>query len=483
MANVLRAAGIDPANYRDYVLPLLMYKVVCDRTLAEKADVVAEFDEETWDNFAQEQGLATFVVPPGADFTTIRSLDANRGERLTDALIALQDANESLAGVFLGTDYGKLTDRAVDELLATLGELHFAPSDIHDDALGAAFEYLLGKFADAAGAKAGQFFTPPPVAKLLALLVAPKVGDSVFDPTCGSAGLLNQVAQVVADTGAARGSVALYGQELNEGSAALAKVNLFLHSDQGRIAQGDTLAAPAFVENDQLMRFECVVANPPFGQINTVYETWASDRYRRFRWGSVVRKPSELAFVAHMASSLKGMVDDEVKTGRAAIVLPMGALFRKGVEADMRKRLLEANLVDAVIALPGNLFYNTSIPAAILVLRAEPREPGKVLFVDATTQFVKAKKQNVLTAGHLGSIVASVTTRTASGDARVAEVSVDDLVAADADLSVSRWLPIASSVDVDVPAALHVFRQAQRLSAESEKALWGRIEEAGYEID
>jgi type I restriction enzyme M protein len=287
--------------------------------------------------------------------------------------------------------------------------------------------------------------------------------------------------------------VALFGQELDGQSYAIAKVNMFLHGNSGQIAKGDTLLDPKFADDDSLRQFSCCVANPPFGLANTAHTVWDKDRFGRSRWGSVTKKPADLAFVAHIAHSLVGLpgrrssVPDETGTdaeespvGRAAIVLPMGALFRKGDEAETRKRLVEAGLVDAVIALPENMFFNTKIPASILVLRTKARHNGKVLFIDATSGFTKVKKQNTLDAVHLDAIEKAVATAADEGVVRTKLVAVTDIAAADSDLTVGRWLPQTSTTTLDVPAAMAALGAAEKASAKATAAFWERMKEAGY---
>jgi type I restriction enzyme M protein len=492
MANVLRAAGVRPADYQAFILPLVMFKVVCDRNEGERMAVIAESGEQFW--FDHQEELAIFDVPAGCSFAEQRAVSLNLGESLRGALIEIEKRNSELAGVFLGTDFAELTDDAVRELYVVLGGVSFSPRETSQDAIGQAYEYLLGKFADAAGAKAGQFFTPGPVAQLLVRLVAPQPGETVYDPTCGSGGLLNTAAEYVASQGNPRGSVAVFGQELDAQSHAIAKVNMFLHQNAGRVERGDTLLDPKFVDDEALEQFSCCVANPPFGLTNTAHAVWDKDRFGRSRWGSVRKKPAEVAFVAHIAQSLVGVPsaveteDDDVAgssdqnlpIGRAAIVLPMGALFRKGVEAETRKRLLEAGMVDAVVALPDNLFFNTSIPASVLVLRTTARRDGEVLFVDATAGFTKVKKQHTLERAHIDAIATAVASGQGAGDVRAKRVKVADIVAADSDLTVSRWLPQQRTVVIDVPAALATLRAAEKASAAAADAFWERMKEAGY---
>lgn len=485
MANTLRAAGVRPADYQAFILPALMFKVVCDRNEGAKDEVVAEHGEQFWTD--HHESLAPFVVPTGCSFAEQQGVGANLGEALRTALVEIEKHNAELAGVFLGTDYAELSDEAVREMYTVLGSVSFSPTQTSQDALGQAYEYLLGKFADAAGAKAGQFFTPVPVAQLLVHLVAPEPGETVYDPTCGSGGLLNASAEYVEAQGHARSEVAVFGQELDAQSYAIAKVNMFLHGNVGQVARGDTLLDPKFADDNNLRQFSCVVANPPFGLTNTAHGVWANDRFGRSRWGSTTKKPAELAFVAHIAHSLVGrpdgantMPEPDAPVGRAAVVLPMGALFRKGAEAEIRKRLLDAGMVDSVIALPPNLFFNTSIPAAVLVLRTSPRNDGQVLFVDATAGFTKVKKQNTLDNNHLEAIEKAVVAAADADGVRTKLVDVVDAVAADSDLTVSRWLPPESDMVVDVPAAIAALRAAEAASDAATEAFWGRMKEAGY---
>ena len=488
MANTLRAAGIRPADYQAYILPALMFKVVSDRNEAARVAAVAEHGEEFWEVYGDT--LAPFDVPKGCSFDEQRAVSGNLGEALSSALIEIEKRNAELAGVFLGTDFSTLSDDVVREMFQTLAAVNFSAAETEADALGQAYEYLLGKFADAAGAKAGQFFTPNPVAKLLVRLVAPQPGETVYDPACGSGGLLNAAAELVAAAGHSRSSVALFGQELDGQSYAIAKVNMFLHGNSGRVAKGDTLLDPKFADDAALRRFDCVVANPPFGMKTTAHSVWDRDRFGRSRWGRVPSKPSEMAFVAHIAHSLAGVPGEDdtegedgasaAAVGRAAIVLPMGALFRKGVEGEMRRRLLEAGLVEAVVALPENLFFNTSIPASILVLRARPKRDGQVLFVDASAGFTKVKKQNTLEDKHLDQIILAVESAADADGVRTKLVPVSDITAADSDLTVGRWLPQESNVVVDVPAAIEALRAAEQESAAATEAFWARMKEAGY---
>jgi type I restriction enzyme M protein len=484
MANTLRAAGVRPADYQAFILPVLMFKVVCDRNEGVRVQTVAEHGEEFWEDHGD--ALVPFGVPAGCSFQEQQGISRNLGESLRSSLIEIEKHNGELAGVFLGTDYAELTDDAVRELYAVLAQVSFSLTETAEDALGQAYEYLLGKFADAAGAKAGQFFTPVSVAQLLVRIVAPQPGETVYDPTCGSGGLLNAAAEYVAANGHARSEVALFGQEIDAQSHAIANVNMFLHGNSGRVLRGDTLLDPKFADDDKLRQFSCVVANPPFGLANTAHNTWNNDRFGRSRWGSVTRKPADLAFVAHIASSLVGSsvadkTDENAPVGRAAIVLPMGALFRKGVEGETRKLLLQAGLVDAVVALPENLFFNTAIPASILVLRTKPRHDGKVLFVDATAGFTKVKKQNALDAVHLDAIEKAVGSVADHGAVLTKLVTITEIIEADSDMTVSRWMPQTSKVSIDVPASLAELRQAEKVSAKASDKFWERMTEAGYE--
>ncbi|KJV90040.1 type I restriction-modification system, M subunit [Rickettsia bellii str. RML An4] len=280
-------------------------------------------------------------------------------------------------------------------------ELDLSPDRVNEDIIGECYIYLISRFASDAGKKAGEFYTPTAVSTLLAKLAAPKSGDIICDPACGSGSLLLRAAKEVGDN-----NYALYGQEMNNATWALAQMNMFLHSEGGaHIYWGDTLNHPEILENDKLMKFDIVIANPPFSLEKWGHENAANDNHKRFWRGIPPKTKGDYAFISHMIEVTKPL------SGRAAIVVPHGVLFRGGTEGLIRQSLIEDNLLDAVIGLPANLFTSTGIPVAILVFDRSRETGGQnnqrkdVLFIDASSSFKAGKGQNFLEEEHINKIV------------------------------------------------------------------------------
>ena len=283
---------------------------------------------------------------------------------------------------------GETTDRnrRLQHLLNDFRELDLRPSNlVGNDVIGDAYEYLIGNFAAGAGKKAGEFYTASEVSQLLAKLVEPKAGDRICDPTCGSGSLLLKVAKEVGST-----NVSLNGQEVNGSTYALARMNMFLHEmDNANIEWGDTLNSPKLVENDALMKFDIVVANPPFSLDKWGAEEASSDRYSRFHRGIPPKSKGDYAFITHMVETLN-------EHGKAGVILPHGVLFRGSSEGKIRKQLIDENLLKAVVGLPANLFYGTGIPASILIFDKNKGDNTDILFIDASNEFENSKNQNRL---------------------------------------------------------------------------------------
>jgi len=333
---------------------------------------------------------------------------ANIGELINIVLDHIEEANKAkLEGVFRNIDFnseanlGKTKDRnrRLKQLLEDFNkpQLDMRPSRVSEDVIGNTYIYLIERFASDSGKKAGEFFTPLRVTELVAKLAGPKPGDRICDPACGSGGLLIQAARQVGDR-----NFALFGQESNGSTWALCRMNMFLHSfDSARIEWCDTLNSPLLVEHDRLMKFDCVVANPPFSLDKWGAENAESDQYNRFWRGVPPRSKGDWAFITHMVETALE------KQGRVAVVAPHGVLFRGAAEGRIRRKMIEDNLLDAVIGLPANLFPTTNIPVAILVFDRAREKGGErescqdVLFVDASREFVSAKNQNTLSEEHI----------------------------------------------------------------------------------
>jgi type I restriction enzyme M protein len=389
---------IDPGQYKDYVLVMLFVKYLTDLRDDKRAEYEAKYKG---DAVRVERAMARerFVLPADADFhhfVAKRNAD-NLGEVINVALEAIEDANkQKLDGVFRNIDFnseanlGQAKERnarlrhLVDDF--DNPKLDLRPSRLGvRDVIGDAYEYLIGKFAADSGKKGGEFYTPGEVAQVLAKLVEPKKGDRICDPCCGSASLLVRAAKEVGCE-----DFALFGQELNGSTWALARMNLFLHGiDGARIERGDTIRNPRLLSDDRLMRFNVIVANPPFSLDKWGAEEAGKDRFGRFSRGLPPKSKGDFAFLSHMVETLT------VEDGRAAVVVPHGVLFRGQSEGKIRRQLLEENLIDGVVGLPSNLFFGTGIPAAIVVFRRNKKDKG-VFLIDASREFADGKNQNKL---------------------------------------------------------------------------------------
>lgn len=393
--DTLRGA-VDPTQYKDYVLTMLFVKYLSDVW----KDKVTQYQEK-YDNDAERIDRALkrerFYVPADCTFDYLyqnRGAD-NIGELIDVALMGLEDANRAkLENVFRSVSFNSESqlgqtverNRRLKNLLVDFSALDLQPSHLQNaDVIGDAYEYMIAQFAGQAGKKAGEFYTPAEVSSLLAKLVAPRPGDRICDPTCGSGSLLIKVANEVGSD-----NFSLYGQENNGSTWALCRMNMFLHGmDRARIEWGDTLNNPKLIENDALMRFNVVVANPPFSLDKWGSERALADPHNRYHRGVPPKSKADFAFISHM-------IETTYDNGRVGVIVPNGVLFRGSSEGIIRRQLVEENLLEAVIGLPANLFFGTSIPAAILLFNRGRETNTDVLFVDTSRGFDSGKNQNRL---------------------------------------------------------------------------------------
>ncbi|ALJ05190.1 type I restriction endonuclease subunit M [Pseudalgibacter alginicilyticus] len=398
---------IDATQYKDYILTMLFIKYISDVNKEKRADYMDKYSGDI-ERVERAMKHERFKVPEDSSFDYLydnRNAD-NLGELTNIALENIEDANRSkLEKVFRNIDYNsepnlgqtKDRNRRLKHLLTDFVELDLRPSNLEgNDVIGDSYEYLIANFASDAGKKAGEFYTPSQVSTLLAKLVEPKAGDRVCDPTCGSGSLLLKVADEIGSK-----NVALNGQELNGSTWALARMNMFLHEmDNAHIEWGDTLNNPLLKKDDALMKFDVVVANPPFSLDKWGADNASADRYNRFHRGIPPKSKGDYAFITHMIETLN-------EHGKAGVVLPHGVLFRGSSEAKIRKQLIDENILKAVIGLPANLFFGTGIPATILVFDKNKGCNTEVLFIDASNEFENAKNQNKLTNANIEKIVST----------------------------------------------------------------------------
>jgi type I restriction enzyme M protein len=400
------------SNQKDYILALLFFKRASNLYAEE---VNAAFDElgsvPRREDLARDPAFHALQVPRGHTWEDVRDTDeALQGKALNDALAAIGRANpKQLAGVFERTDFNDKMALPSDDLARIIAHFHkLGPLDsqhVSTDMLGLAYEWLIAKFAAAAGKGGGEFYTPAEVGRLVAGLVEPAAGARIYDPTCGSGGLLLQCLARAAAQGVNARSLFLYGQELNPETWAIARMNMLLHGagDAAEIKLGDTLATPAFIDGGRIATFDLVVANPPFSSKN-----WGHERLKKGGdpYGRIKHLPSkshgEMAFLQHMVASMN-------EGGRLAVVLPNGCFFRGGAELAVRKELVDAGLVEGIVQLPVDLFYGSGIPACVLLLNRakEPDRKGRVLMIDSSTGFQRRETKNVLTDAAIERVIAT----------------------------------------------------------------------------
>jgi type I restriction enzyme M protein len=476
-ANSLRGP-VDPADFKSYVFPLLFFKWIDDTWTWEHAQAVADFGETI--TVEEEADYHRFDIPTGCHWADVRNTTTNVGVKLRNTLDALELANpHKLAGIFGDVAWGnkeRLPEPSLLNLIDTFDRLTLNPEAVPNDLLGAAYEYLLRQFADESGKKAGEFFTPRAVVRLLVKLLDPQAGETIYDPACGSGGMLVETIGEVRDRGGDVRTLRLYGQEVNLTTSAIARMNLYLHDiEDFQVLRGDTLRDPKFREKQgELSQFDVVIANPPFSLKNWGAELWVTDT--RAFCGVPPKNSADLAWVQHMVASM------DAAHGRVGVVMPHGVLFRGGAEGTIRQCLVQSDRLDAVIGLPPNLFYSTTIPACLLVFRAaKPAERlGRVLFVDGSQRFAKGKNQNLMTDHDIAAVVNAHDAGGDAGGVRVRLVDLAEIKERGWDLSFANYLAGAQQEGVDVPTALADLAGAQAALREAEQFVAERLKAAGY---
>lgn len=392
---------VDPSEYKNYILVMLFLKYITDVWFDHYEKFKQEFTENE-ERLRRRMDRERFVLPIGTGFYSLydQRNEPNLGEIIDIALAAIEEANvEKLQGVFRNISFNSeaalgQTKERNQRLKNLLNDFHdpkldMRPSRIGDlDVIGNAYEYLIGKFAATAGKKAGEFYTPPEVSRLLAMLLDPQPGERIYDPACGSGSLLIKCAEEVGSN-----DYALYGQESNGSTWALAMMNMFLHNvNQPQIKWGDTIRNPLLREGDKLMRFNVVTANPPFSLDKWGREEAENDPFGRFWRGLPPKSTGDFAFITHMIEST---YIEKSQNGRVGVVVPHGVLFRGGAEGKIRQQLIEENLLDTVIGLGSNLFFGTGIPVALLIFKRN-KQDNSVFFIDASKDYEQNATQNIL---------------------------------------------------------------------------------------
>lgn len=416
---VLLRTHIDAGAYKQYIFPLLFFKRICDVYDEECAQILKEYGEEAlaWEEYHR------FIVPEGHHWKDVRSVSSNVGVAIVHALQAIEKANtEKLHGVFgnaAWTNKNRLPDTLLKDLIEHFSSKTLSIANCPEDELGQGYEYLIKKFADDSGHTAQEFYTNRTVVHLMTEILKPKSGESVYDPTCGSAGMLISCVSHLQKLGQEWRNVKLYGQEITQLTAAIGKMNLFLHGIKDfKIVNDDTLKNPAFTERGELKTFDVVLANPPYSIKQWDRVAFENDKWGRNILGTPPQGRADYAFFQHIIKSM------DKKTGRCAILFPHGVLFRQE-EKDLRENLVKMDILDCIIGLGPNLFYNSPMEACIVIckMKKEPEKAGKVLFINAVNDVARKNAQSYLEDVHINKITTAYENyRDVEGFAKVATI-------------------------------------------------------------
>ncbi len=415
---VLLRTSIDAGAYKQYIFPLLFFKRICDVYDEECAQILEEYDDEEALEWEENH---RFNVPKGAHWKDVRAVSENIGTAIVKAFRTIENANsDKLQGVFgdgAWTNKNRLPDRLLKDLIEHFSSKTLSIANCPEDELGQGYEYLIKKFADDSGHTAQEFYTNRTVVHLMTEMLKPESGESIYDPTCGSAGMLISAIAYLKSQGKEWRNVKVFGQEINALTSAIGRMNLFLHGVKDfTIVNDDTLKSPAFIENGQLQTFDLVLANPPYSISQWDRDAFASDKYGRNFLGVPPQGRADYAFFQHIIKSLNA------KTGRCAILFPHGVLFRNE-ESEMREKLIRGDYLECVIGLGANLFYNSPMEACIVICRMNKTAArrGKVLFINAVNEVERKNAQSYLEDSHIQKIAqAYAQYETIDGFAKVA---------------------------------------------------------------
>lgn len=393
---------VDASDFKSYIFPLLFFKRISDVYDEEYKVALEESGNDK--KYASLKEFHRFIIPEDCHWNDLRETTVNVGVKIQYAIREIESANqEYLVGIFGDVQWSnkeKLSDELLNNLIEHFSQYNLSNSVVSADILGDAYEYLIKHFADLTNKKAGEFYTPRSVVHLMGQILDPKENESIYDPACGTGGMLIECLEHLKKSNLNPRTLKIYGQESNLTTSAIARINLFLHdAEDFNIFKGDTLRNPGFFEADSLKTFDCVIANPPFSLDDWGSENWANDPFGRNIAGVPSKGNGDMAWVQHMIKSMNN-------NGRMAVVLPNGVLFRKGIEGKIRKLLLDQDLIETIIGLGPNIFYGTQLSPCILIFKKnkEPHKKNKVFFIDASDQLHVGRAQNYLETEHIKKI-------------------------------------------------------------------------------
>ncbi|MFN5430854.1 MAG: type I restriction-modification system subunit M [Cyclobacteriaceae bacterium] len=479
--------AFDSSEYKNYILVFMFVKYLSDVWKDKQKEYEEQYGKDK-ELISRKMKRERFVLPDNCTFDYLHEHrnDADIGEKIDKVLAKIEDQNlEKLEAVFRNISFNseklgqtKDRNRRLKNLLTDFANpiLDFRPSVLgrKEDLIGNAYMFLIERFASGAGKKGGEFYTPHEVSEVLARLIAPKQGARICDPTCGSGSLLITVAEHVTDKfGKHSNDFSLYGQESNGDTWALSKLNMFLHGmDAAHIEWGDTINNPKLLEGEKLMKFDVVVANPPFSLDKWGYDEAEADRHKRFLRGLPPKSKGDYAFILHM-------IETTLPNGKVGVIVPHGVLFRGGAEGKIRQSLIEDNFLDAVVGLPTNLFFGTGIPAAILIFN-KARKTKNVLFIDASKEYQEGKKQNTLRPQDMDKIVDAYR-KYENIDKYAYCATVDEIKENDYNLNIPRYVDTFEEEEtVDIKATQKEIEKLEGELVEVRKEMNKYLKELGF---
>jgi len=478
-ANILRGL-IDAADFKQYIFPLLFFKRISDLWDEEYQEALEESGGDL--TYAEFQENHRFQIPKDCHWEDVRKKTVNVGAALQKALSGIEKANFDMLHDVFGdaqwTNKRRMSDEKMLDLIEHFSKVKLTVAEVPIDIMGDGYEYLIKKFADDSGHTAAEFYTNRTVVKLMTMITDPQPGESVYDPTCGSGGILLNSALHLKEQGKEYRTLKLYGQELNLITSAIARINMFMHNvDEFLIVQGDTLDNPQILENDELKKFDVIMANPPYSVKRWNQTKWMNDPFGRNIWGTPPQGNADYAFQQHVMASLKS------DTGRSVVLFPHGVLFRDA-ESDIRKKMIEGDYVDAVIGLGKNLFYNSSMESCLLVCRMKKpiERKGKIIFINAINELRIERTNAWLEPQHIKKIAdAYWNFKDIEGFAQV--VSTEEVLENNGNLSVQLYVKqIQTDAGHDVEELLISVKSGQWQLNDSLEALFMKLKEIGIEV-